>query len=730
MAKIQGITIELSADASGISDALKDVDKASSKTTKELGQINKALKFDPDNAVLLQQKMEVLGDAISNTTTRLSALREAQADLDRQMASGQSVDPAQYRALAREIEQTEGVLRGFQRQANDTKIRLNADVDTSSLDKAKTKLKELGTAAKEAGREIGNNLATGAAAGTAAIGALVMGSTELNSDLARLRTNAEMANQDLNLVEDAFKQITAVTGETDSAVETVSNLLASGFKDNQLQTVIEGINGAAIKFSDTLNTEGIADGIQETFATGEAIGMFAELLERSGVDLEAFNEKLAVAKKNGTEADLALRTMSELGLTDVSDKYKEMNPELVKNAEATANMQLALADLAILLTPLVTMVADFTTKLVEWATANPELVTTLGIVVGAIAAVSGVFMALSPVVSGLVALWPVLTAAIGAISGPIGLAVAAFALIGVGLVAAYKHSETFRDGISTIFNAVKDIAVNVFTAVSSFVQDKISEIKKFWDENGKQISQAFENVFNAIKKVVEAVMPVVKSIVEGVIDAIKNVIDGGLNFIMGLVKTFSGLFTGDFKGMWEGIKQMFSGAVEAIWGIVNLGFVGKILKVVKGFGDSAIKFITDMVGKMKGKFDEVVSAAATKFSDLKNKILTPIQSAKDTIKGIVDQIKGFFSGLSLKIPDIKLPKLPKFNLTGDFSLNPPSVPKLSVSWNALGGIFNKPTILQSRAGLQGVKSLALFVRNGKVKKWLNSVKAKLLFNGI
>lgn len=30
------------------------------------------------------------------------------------------------------------------------------------------------------------------------------------------------------------------------------------------------------------------------------------------------------------------------------------------------------------------------------------------------------------------------------------------------------------------------------------------------------------------------------------------------------------------------------------------------------------------------------------------------------------------------------------------------LPKLSVSWNALGGVFDKPTILGSAAGLQGV----------------------------
>ena len=49
--------------------------------------------------------------------------------------------------------------------------------------------------------------------------------------------------------------------------------------------------------ADTLNTEGIADGIQETFATGRAVGMFGELLERSGVNLDDFNAGLAKPKK-------------------------------------------------------------------------------------------------------------------------------------------------------------------------------------------------------------------------------------------------------------------------------------------------------------------------------------------------------------------------------------------------------------------------------------------------
>ena len=58
---------------------------------------------------------------------------------------------------------------------------------------------------------------------------------------------------------------------------------------------------------------------------------------------------------------------------------------------------------------------------------------------------------------------------------------------------------------------------------------------------------------------------------------------------------------------------------------------------------------------------------------------------------MIDKIKGFFDNLKLEFPKIKLPH---FSIKGKFSLDPPSVPSLSVSWYAKGGFFNKPTVLQ------------------------------------
>lgn len=379
-------------------------------------------------------------------------------------------------------------------------------------------------------------------------------------------------------------------------------------------------------------------------------------------------------------------------IQSADDMQKELNEDMAKlNADPAYALSTAMGNLRESLAPILASIAQFVAKIAQWASENIELVAAIVSITATIGILGGAFAALMPAIGGLVTAWPVLASIIGAIISPIGLVVAAIAGIGIALVAAYQSSESFRENVNTVFQSIKDIAVTVFETVASFIGEKVSQIKQFWDENGAQILQAAENAFNGIKKVIEFVMPFVKSLIVDTWNAIKNVIDGALNIIMGLIKTFSGLLTGDFSKMWEGIKQLFSGAVEAIWGLLQLGFLGKIFKVVKGFGDDAFKVIQDMAGKMKGKFDEIVSAGKSKFDDLKSKIMTPINKAKEEIGEVIDAIKGFFTNLKLKLPKIDMPKLPHFKLTGSFSLNPPSVPKLGIEWYAKGGLMTKPT---------------------------------------
>ena len=47
---------------------------------------------------------------------------------------------------------------------------------------------------------------------------------------------------------------------------------------------------------------------------------------------------------------------------------------------------------------------------------------------------------------------------------------------------------------------------------------------------------------------------------------------------------------------------------------------------------------------------------------------------------------------------IPKPKIPEFSISGQFALQPPSVPKLKVTWNAQGGILTEPTIFGALGG--------------------------------
>lgn len=207
--KIKGITIELAGDATPLEKALKDVDKASRNTSKELSQINRALKFDPENTTLLKQKFDVLQDAIKNTETKLNALKQAQAEVDRQFQAGE-IDAQTYRQFQREIEITEGKLKAFRQQAENIKVKIDSQVDAKPIDKLKQKLEEVSESAKETGEKIknvGENMSkVSAAIGAAGIGA-GMAATQFDNAAGQIQAALGLTAEEAAKLEEKAKNV-------------------------------------------------------------------------------------------------------------------------------------------------------------------------------------------------------------------------------------------------------------------------------------------------------------------------------------------------------------------------------------------------------------------------------------------------------------------------------------------------------------------------------------------
>lgn len=137
--KIRGITIELGADTSGIEKGLKDVNKDLKATQNELKDVDKLLKLDPKNTELLKQKQELLGKAIGQTKDKLETLKKAEKEAENQFKQGK-ISEDQYRAIKREVAETEGALKKLGDEAQTANKKLSNVPETMNkiADKART----------------------------------------------------------------------------------------------------------------------------------------------------------------------------------------------------------------------------------------------------------------------------------------------------------------------------------------------------------------------------------------------------------------------------------------------------------------------------------------------------------------------------------------------------------------------------------------------------------------
>lgn len=720
-----------------------DTNTTSEQLNKMYGKL-----LDAERAELsLKNAMERVN---RDLTEQAQATREAEGALDRLRGEAQQLDAEQkkltssfnlqtaelgenaseadknalkQRQVAQQMELAGKAVRNLEQQLEEAKraygdnsvevmqmeTRLNEA--RTSMARFRQTLERVQDTSEETGRSL-DGLKSGlagvaGAAGAAAIGGFVSSMEETNQQLAMLEMQAINANLAMSDFEGARNAFASVGQDVGQVTEAMGNIVQAGYKtEEEINKIAESISGAIVKYGETFTAEGLAESITTTTQLGEVTGQLTDLLEKEGVNVEKFNKKLSGMGSEAERADYLSKVLSKQGLTEMYQKYTEMNPEITENAEKQKEMQDALSDLSVTLTPLITEVTEFTTKIIEWANENPKLVQGIGIAAAALGALMGIFAVLSPIIGAIIPLFVGAGASIGAIVAPVALVVGGIGLLVAAFIAAYQKSETFRDTVNEVFSTIKETITQVMEVVVAYLQEKLETLKQFWEENGDQILQAVENAFNGIKAVIEFVMPFIKELIKGVWDAIQNIIDGALNIIMGLVETFAGLLTGDFDKMWSGIERMFSGAVELLWGILQLGFLGKIFKVIKSFGGKAVDVIKEMAGKFKSRFDDIVSDAKEKFDAVKEKIISPIESAKDKVSEIIETIKGFFENLKLKIPKPEMPEMPKFSLKTsskvifDKEITYPS--GIDIKWNAKGGIFTRPTIFGMNNGvLQG-----------------------------
>lgn len=145
--KIKGLTIELALESSKLKKEIKETSAQFNKISKELRDVERALKFKPTSMELLKQKSKLARDQVEATRAKLQGLKTAQSQMSAAFRNTEA-GAREYRRLNREILKTEDQLKRFEKSYRGAKF------DASALGRVAQSLKQLGAQLTNFGRRM------------------------------------------------------------------------------------------------------------------------------------------------------------------------------------------------------------------------------------------------------------------------------------------------------------------------------------------------------------------------------------------------------------------------------------------------------------------------------------------------------------------------------------------------------------------------------------------------
>lgn len=275
----------------------------------------------------------------------------------------------------------------------------------------------------------------------------------------------------------------------------------------------------------------------------------------------------------------------------------------------------------------------------------------------------------------------------------INLALGAFSKFTAGLrntVKAYKDVKKFGNDAITVLKNFRSSVVNGAKAAGNFATKVGTNMVNATVNGAKALGNLVLNLGKAsisfAKSAVQASISATKfiahkaaTIASTVATNAMSAAQAALNFVMNL---------NPITLIIIGITSLVA-AIVVLWNKCEWfrNLVTTMFETLKMAWDSTIGFFKSLWQSFVDKWNTAVEGIKNVWNNLVQGIKDAWNSITAPFQNIVDSIKRIWDGF------ISMFKLPHFSISGEFSLIPPSIPKVSVDWYYNGAIFKSPTVL-------------------------------------